>query len=336
MCSYIFPILLTVSTTGLSQSVMEHPAYLGSYQVEDSCQFMLCGSDYSAEFMGGQAPRVGSCSGDCHLLAINLNSNKFHKDFLWANCAGMCAEKYPSSEHTHYKPRFVCMESCYNSYSSISPHHSLARYCMKASCPSRPGEPTHQVDCFSMCAEHVVGRVAQVDWQHWATALAGECQTDSVSGNGSLPRDHRLTCADRAVWAHLTSSEGVDETDVTASHCYSAICGNQVKCARTCLSHTQAVNHESRSVWLDCSLAEECRNSENTEEQLSCADRCVAKHLEQREKEQQEQEERARRQQERQNLALMAVESSGRCLLSGWETKIVTLVISITLGLRRS
>ena len=75
--------------------LMEQPAYQDSYQVEDSCQFNLCGPEYSAEFMAGQAPRVGSCSGDCHLLAINLNSNKFHKEFLWSNCASMCDDKYP-------------------------------------------------------------------------------------------------------------------------------------------------------------------------------------------------------------------------------------------------
>ena len=79
--------------------LMEQPAYLDSYQVEDSCQFNLCGPEYSGEFMAGQAPRVGSCSGDCHLLAINLNSNKFHKEFLWSNCASMCADKYPVTNH---------------------------------------------------------------------------------------------------------------------------------------------------------------------------------------------------------------------------------------------
>ena len=79
--------------------VMDQPAYLDSYQVEDSCQFNLCGPDYSGEFMAGQAPRVGSCSGDCHLLATNLNSNKFHREFLWSNCARMCGEKFSFSQH---------------------------------------------------------------------------------------------------------------------------------------------------------------------------------------------------------------------------------------------
>ena len=72
-------------------------AYLGSYQVEDSCQFSLCGPDYSSEFLAGKAPMVGSCSGDCNLLAINLNTDKFTRQFLWGSCADMCQQKYPFS-----------------------------------------------------------------------------------------------------------------------------------------------------------------------------------------------------------------------------------------------
>ena len=30
-----------------------------------------------------------------------------------------------------YKPRFECMEQCYASYTALSPHHSLARYCIQ-------------------------------------------------------------------------------------------------------------------------------------------------------------------------------------------------------------
>ena len=91
------PVLM--EQPGSQPVMMDQPAYLDSYQVEDSCQFNLCGPEYSAEFMVGQAPRVGSCSGDCHLLAINLNSNKFHKEFLWSNCASMCEDKYSVSKH---------------------------------------------------------------------------------------------------------------------------------------------------------------------------------------------------------------------------------------------
>ena len=32
-----------------------------------------------------------------------------------------------------YKPRFECMEQCYASYTALSPHHSLARYCIQVS-----------------------------------------------------------------------------------------------------------------------------------------------------------------------------------------------------------
>ena len=44
-----------------------------------------------------------------------------------------------------YKARFMCMESCYNSYEAMSPHHNLARYCIKASCPEQKEESIHQV-----------------------------------------------------------------------------------------------------------------------------------------------------------------------------------------------
>ena len=63
--------------------------------------------------------RVGSCSGDCHLLATNMNTNKvsckllnssgnpklklrfqFHREFLWSQCARMCNAKFPPS---HYR-----------------------------------------------------------------------------------------------------------------------------------------------------------------------------------------------------------------------------------------
>ena len=71
--------------------------YLGSYQVEDSCQFSLCGPVHSSEFMAGKTPMVGSCSGDCNLLAIHLNTDKFSRQFLWASCADMCQQKYPFS-----------------------------------------------------------------------------------------------------------------------------------------------------------------------------------------------------------------------------------------------
>ena len=63
--------------------------------------------------------RVGSCSGDCHLLATNMNTNKvrcqllsssgnpklklrfqFHREFLWSQCARMCNAKFPPA---HYR-----------------------------------------------------------------------------------------------------------------------------------------------------------------------------------------------------------------------------------------
>ena len=34
-------------------------------------------------------------------------------------------------DYRQYKPRFECMEQCYASYTALSPHHSLARYCIQ-------------------------------------------------------------------------------------------------------------------------------------------------------------------------------------------------------------
>ena len=73
--------------------------YGGSYLVEDTCQFSLCGPLYREEFGVGKRPRLGSCSGDCHLLAINTNTNRFTKEFLWQQCARMCAVKYNTTQY---------------------------------------------------------------------------------------------------------------------------------------------------------------------------------------------------------------------------------------------
>ena len=75
---------------------VEPPAqpYLGSYQVEDSCQFVVCGQDFSQEFGVGIRPSQGSCSGECDQLAVSLVTNRFSREFLWSSCARMCADKY--------------------------------------------------------------------------------------------------------------------------------------------------------------------------------------------------------------------------------------------------
>ena len=74
--------------------------YLGSYDVEDSCQYQLCGPKYAAEFAGGQnGPKVTSCSGDCDALARKLVNSKFKKELMWGMCTRMCREKYPNQEY---------------------------------------------------------------------------------------------------------------------------------------------------------------------------------------------------------------------------------------------
>ena len=118
--------------------------FLGNFLVEDSCQFQLCGPAYGGEW--GGVPLAGSCSGDCSLLAITLNANKFHKEFLWSSCARMCGAKYPADQSPEYKNRFLCMEGCYAAYALVSPHHNIARYCMQAACDTKSiSTDVHQV-----------------------------------------------------------------------------------------------------------------------------------------------------------------------------------------------
>ena len=136
---------LVFSEVLLDNKINETPAFLGNFLIEDSCQFQLCGSSYSMEW-GGEPPLAGSCSGDCSLLAITLNSNRFHKEFLWSSCARMCGNKFPADRNPEYKNRFLCMESCYSAYSLVSPHHNIARYCMKAACnPTQTEQNSFQV-----------------------------------------------------------------------------------------------------------------------------------------------------------------------------------------------
>lgn len=124
--------------------VHDSPPFLGNFQVEDTCQFQLCGPAYSGEW--GGPPVAGSCSGDCSLLAITLNANKFHKEFLWSSCARMCGAKFPADQSPEYKNRFLCMEGCYAAYALVSPHHNIARYCMQAACDNKSSANSmHQV-----------------------------------------------------------------------------------------------------------------------------------------------------------------------------------------------
>ena len=109
MLNYLIILKVVLTAPGLAAKLGEdqvgvelaggHPdqfvePYVGSYQVEDSCQFVLCGQDFSNEFGVGVSPTHRSCSGDCHDLATSLIDNKFTKDFLWSKCASMCSDKY--------------------------------------------------------------------------------------------------------------------------------------------------------------------------------------------------------------------------------------------------
>jgi len=256
--------------------------YVGSYQVEDSCQFQLCGQEFTEEFGVGVSPSHGSCSGDCHDLAASLINNKFTKDFLWSKCSTMCSDKYNFSTFSDYKSRLSCMSSCFSLYSPLAPHHNLARYCIQASCPDHhhgdDSQQLHQLDCFSQCSSHVTRRVSSRDWEQWAKALTGQCQNDkSASG-----RFHRLQCADDAVWNNTISKVSHQEIDTISSHCRNEICLGNLGCARNCLEHLleAAPQTERMSMWMTCSLSTECSPACSSAddcslERLSCSDSCV-------------------------------------------------------------
>ena len=72
------------------------------------------------------------------------------------------------------------MSSCFSVYSSLAPHHNLARYCIQASCPADQSLP--QLDCFSQCSSHVTSSVAAQDWEVWASQLTTTCQEDMGPG----------------------------------------------------------------------------------------------------------------------------------------------------------
>ena len=91
-------IAVVVAGAELEEDAGGAAPYGGSYQIEDTCQFSLCGPLYRQEFGVGRRPLAGSCSGDCHLLAINTNTNRFTKEFLWSHCATMCSTKYNTTE----------------------------------------------------------------------------------------------------------------------------------------------------------------------------------------------------------------------------------------------
>jgi len=139
-------LALTAASGDPADRVQDAAPFLGNFLIEDTCQFQLCGPAYGGEWGTGGPPVAGSCSGDCSLLAITLNANKFHKEFLWSSCARMCGAKHPADQSPAYKNRFLCMESCYAAYALVSPHHNIARYCMQAACDTRSSPTTmHQV-----------------------------------------------------------------------------------------------------------------------------------------------------------------------------------------------
>jgi len=307
---------------------ISHPDYLGSYQIEDSCQFDLCGPEYSEEFtgLGHSRPLVGSCSGDCHLLASSLITDKFHKEFLWGNCAGMCRDKFEFNKHKLYKPRFMCMEQCFNAYQALSPHHNLARYCIKASCSQEKLEKLYQVDCFSSCSAHVSSNVSKSDWKHWADALAGDCQR-KIQKHKINESEDRLSCADQQVWQKLLSADSSLVDGQVSNICLNIVCENNIKCGRSCLNHIETVQEDYRSTWEECLISSKCLNEGKSESLLHCADECV-RDKKAEEKEQQEKIQKEQLLVKEQQLALLSIkESNGNSVTFMMSVKLISIMI---------
>jgi len=290
LAKLILPFLtfVSVATSEVSTNrIKDAPPFLGNYLIEDSCQFQLCGSAYSAEW-NGQPPLSGSCSGDCSLLAITLNTNKFHREFLWSSCSRMCGAKFPADRQAEYKSRFLCMEGCYSSYSLVAPHHNIARYCMQAVCkPTQPQMP--QIDCFERCTGHVSSSLPESTWRVWANAIASSC-TNTASNNTNL--ESRLACGDRAVWDYVSRVQQKAEEE-HAALCLDSLCDSEVKCGVSCLNHIHNLSPNERSEWVECSTGFQCtttptgtiRNDGDWHQRQACADSCLLARAELREKE---------------------------------------------------
>jgi len=296
--------------------------YLDSFTVQDSCQFNLCGPEYSQEFLLGSVPKVGSCSGDCNLLAINLVSNRFIKDWLWSNCASMCNSKYDFQSYRHYKSRFQCMEKCHTAYQSLSPHHNLARYCAKVSC-STLDRKSYQVDCYTGCAAHVAGNVSGSDWKDWGLAMAGHC-----SGLGL--EENKLSCADTHLWAGIVKTHELLPTDQVVTSCHSDICDSNLRCSRDCLTAATALHSHSRHLWVKCSQSPQCK-TENTRglDKINCVEKCVEKEIEEQRKQEALERERKKLQEQRRQQALL---SGGAGLSSGTILVIISWAVLATLS----
>jgi len=298
-------------------------AYLDSFNIQDSCQFSLCGPEYSQEFLQGSVPKVGSCSGDCNLLAINLVSNKFIRDWLWSNCASMCHSKFDFQSYRHYKSRFQCMENCHTAYQSLSPHHNLARYCAKVSC-STLDRQSYQIDCYTGCAGHVASNVSGSDWHDWGLALAGHCSGLGVDSD-------KLGCADTHLWSSLVKSHDLTPDDNVAVSCHSSICNSNVKCSRDCLAAAKEHHKHNRHLWVQCSESDQCKNNKNLtgNEKINCVEKCVQKEIEEQRKQEQLELERKRLQEQRRQQALL----SGSSTFSS-RTVLVILTATFLISLR--
>jgi len=288
--------MMVMSGLVSGESEVQGP-YLDSFTIQDSCQFSLCGPEFTREFLQGAVPKVGSCSGDCNLLAINLVSNKFIRDWLWSNCASMCQDKYDFQSYRHYKSRFQCMERCHSAYQSLSPHHNLARYCAKVSCSDSVDRQTYQIDCYTGCAEHVASNVSGVDWRDWGLCLAGQC-----SGH-----ENKLSCADDHLWSSVVKSYELTTEDDLSTTCHQNICNKNMKCSRDCLASASQINKQFRHYWIKCGQKEQChKDTLPATGKISCVEKCVQIEIEEQRKREALEIERKRLQEQRRQQALLS------------------------------
>lgn len=309
MFSHVCIVTISLVLVGVSCEVSSGSHFHNSYQIQDDCQFQLCGLKFNSEFGLDTTPTAGSCSGDCDLLSINLATGKFQKEFLWPNCARICQNKFPFSEFSEYKPRFMCMETCYNSYNKIAPHHDLARYCLQVSCPVSSEDKMSQLECFEQCSSHAVTSVPEESWPLWARSLAGPCQSPPSHPNPAP--NHKLTCADNHLWPAIQQS--IATTPQIAETCLNVICDNNIKCGKECLKHIQKVEHLHREVWTGCSKSVNCSSVTSPSQRLRCSDNCLEEHR----KEQLKQEEERYRQEQMDQQARALASSGAQAVLGG-------------------
>lgn len=214
-----------------------------------------------------------------------------------------------------YTERLSCMTECFDSFEYVKPHHKIARACVHAACPDHVRAETGQtsLECFDRCTHHVATRVPEEDWPTWANLLATTSCPRSTLPGAALDR---LGCTDKALWEGLTGQTSISP-DVHLL-CLNAMCDNNVRCAKECLSHvTSDIDPTDLPRWQQCTYSSTCAEVNTYAARATCADGCLDNHkaaVARAAEERRRQEERRR-----------AAEKEARALAASGATEVVAV-----------